>query len=81
MKTILASLAFALCATAAHADYVNGYIRKDGTYVQGHQRSNSNGWAGDNYSTRGNTNPYTGKRGTKSGSDQFGIDCGWSSNC
>ena len=41
--------------------YVRGYIRKDGTVVPGHYRSAPNGTNRDNFSTRGNTNPYTGK--------------------
>ena len=64
MKTILASLAIVLCASAAHADTVNGYMRKDGTYVQPYQRSSPNSTTLDNYSTRGNVNPYTGEQGT-----------------
>ena len=43
--------------------YVNPYHRKDGTYVPGHFRTNPNNTNRDNYSTRGNTNPYTGKPG------------------
>lgn len=52
--------------TLAHADtYVNGYYRKNGTYVQPHYRSDSNNTKLDNWSTRGNVNPYTGSAGTK----------------
>lgn len=53
-------------AFASDADeYVNSYTRRDGTYVEGHMRSSPNGSAYDNYSTRGNTNPYTGERGSR----------------
>ena len=45
--------------------YVKGYTRSDGTYVKGHYRSSPNSTQRDNYSTYGNTNPYTGKAGTK----------------
>ena len=45
--------------------YVNGYTRSNGTYVPGHYRSSPNSTQRDNYSTYGNTNPYTGQRGTK----------------
>ena len=45
--------------------YVNGYTRSNGTYVPGHYRSSPNSTQSDNYSTYGNTNPYTGQRGTK----------------
>jgi hypothetical protein len=34
------------------------------TYVQPYQRTAPNDTLRDNYSTRGNTNPYTGERGT-----------------
>ena len=55
----------ALTASPSVAGYVKGYTRKDGTYVAPHYRSNPNNTQRDNYSTYGNTNPYTGKRGTK----------------
>lgn len=45
--------------------YVSGYIKKDGTYVQGHYRSKPNGNFYDNYSTKPNYNPYTGETGRK----------------
>jgi hypothetical protein len=56
-----------LCAlTALNAQvYVRGYYRSDGTYVQPHYRSYPNHTVYDNYSTKGNINPYTGKKGTK----------------
>lgn len=44
---------------------VRGYSRKDGTYVQPHRRSAPDGNFGNNWSTRGNVNPYTGEPGTK----------------
>ncbi len=62
MKTIFCLLLLTAIAKADH--YVNGYTRSNGTYVQPHMQSNSNNNAYDNYSTRGNTNPYTGTRGT-----------------
>lgn len=47
------------------ASKVSSYYRKDGTYVQSHYRSNPNYTKSDNWSTYGNTNPYTGVDGTK----------------
>lgn len=44
---------------------VHAYVRHDGTYVQSYHATNPNGTKNDNYSTRGNTNPYTGEAGTK----------------
>lgn len=48
--------------TGVHS--VSGYTRKDGTYVQPHQQTNPNSTKLDNWSTKGNVNPYTGKEGT-----------------
>ena len=45
--------------------YVSGYVRSNGTYVQGHYQTNPNNTRNDNYSTRGNVNPHTGEPGTK----------------
>jgi hypothetical protein len=45
--------------------YVRGYMRSDGVYVQPHYQSAPNGTRTDNFSTRGNVNPYTGKAGTQ----------------
>jgi len=44
---------------------VSGYVKKDGTYVAPYRATNPDGTRNDNYSTRGNTNPYTGQQGTK----------------
>lgn len=51
-------------ACASFAGSVRGYYRKNGTYVQPYQRSNSNSTVRDNYSYKGNVNPSTGKVGT-----------------
>jgi len=65
LSMIFLSLALTLSASFALADqWVNGYTRSDGTYVQGHYRSDSNGTVRDNFSYKGNTNPYTGEIGT-----------------
>jgi hypothetical protein len=65
MKKILSFLLISLLFVGtAYAGYVNGYTRKNGTYVQGYNRSDGNGTVRDNYSYKGNTNPYTGSVGT-----------------
>lgn len=46
--------------------YVKGYYRRDGTYVAPHMRSSPDGNSFNNWSTRGNVNPFTGEPGTKS---------------
>lgn len=50
---------------------VEGYYRKDGTCVQPHYRSSPNSTKLDNYSSKGNVNPYTGVEGTKKIEDDF----------
>lgn len=45
--------------------YVAPHYRKDGTYVDGHMRTKPNHTEEDNWSTKGNYNPYTGKPGSK----------------
>lgn len=65
-KIWILAVAGSMAASAAAADdYTNGYYRKDGTYVQGYHHTNPDGNPYNNYSTRGNTNPYTGQPGTK----------------
>lgn len=44
---------------------VRSYTRKDGTFVHAHTRSAPDGNFSNNWSTRGNFNPYTGKAGTR----------------
>lgn len=47
---------------------VDGYTRRDGAYVAPHQRSMPDSSVNNNWSTKGNHNPYTGKAGTQRGS-------------
>lgn len=84
-KLLFAVAVLLLPSSAVTADsYVRGYTTRNGTYVQPHYRSNSDGNAFNNYSTRGNTNPYTGESGYKdpyktnnsfgsSGSSSYGL--------
>lgn len=54
-----------LGAGAAMAQtYVQPHVTKNGTYVEGYVRTAPNNTNLDNYSTKGNTNPYTGHAGT-----------------
>ncbi len=44
---------------------VRGYARRSsGIYVQSYRRTSPNKSKWDNYSTKGNINPYTGRKGT-----------------
>ena len=45
---------------------VSGYTSSSGTYVNPYRATNSNATRQDNYSTKGNVDPWTGKPGTKS---------------
>ena len=48
----------------AFADvYVDGYYRSNGSYVSPHYRSSPDSSTSNNWSTYGNTNPYTGAMG------------------
>jgi len=45
--------------------YVKPHTRRDGTYVEGHMRTNRDRSFWNNMSSYGNTNPYTGRTGTR----------------
>jgi len=45
--------------------YIKKYTRKDGTEVKNHFRTETNDTEADNYTAKGNVNPYTDKKGTK----------------
>ena len=68
MRTFLIVLAALLVSASAHAKggshAVKGHVTKDGTYVAPHQQTNPNGTKVDNWSSKPNVNPYTGKTGT-----------------
>jgi hypothetical protein len=49
--------------TGSHT--VRGHVTKNGSYVRPHRQTNPNSTKRDNWSTKGNVNPYTGKPGTK----------------
>ena len=59
-------------AAAQGVDYINPYTRRDGTYVPGHNRTMPNSTMSDNWTTRGNTNPYTGERGYRDPTPSYG---------
>lgn len=59
-----ALLCLAGTALAKESNSVRGHYRKDGTYVQPHQRTNPDSSRTNNWSSRGNVNPYNGKEGT-----------------
>lgn len=67
-KALLSLVCLALLSTVAFAQgrtRVKSYVKKDRTRVESHQRTKANEKKNDNWSTKGNVNPNTGKKGTK----------------
>ena len=77
MKTILNFSILVLLLFAANplfaqtTTYVPGYVKKNGTYVAPHFKTTPNKTKADNFSTKPNINPYTGKVGTKTNPDPY----------
>src|SRR3954466_12654226 len=65
--TLLAAVLLTGTTYSAAPVHVKGYTKKDGTYVAPHDRTAPNSTKNDNWSTKGNVNPETGKAGTKPG--------------
>jgi len=64
-KLVLSILMVLLMVGYSYAQtMVRGYFRKDGTYVQPYYRTSPNYTVRDNYSYKGNVNPFTGKKGS-----------------
>lgn len=51
--------------TNYNSRYQSGYIKSNGTYVYPHMKTTINSTNTDNYSTKGNTNIYTGTSGSR----------------
>lgn len=70
MKTLSIAIAIFIgsfsVSHAARSVHVRGSTnRRTGTYTAPHYRTAPNRTKADNWSTKGNVNPYTGKEGTK----------------
>ena len=64
-KLIIAAVMLSVAGPAlADSVRVKGHIRKDGVYVPPHTRTAPNSTKLDNWSTKPNVNPTTGKAGT-----------------
>jgi hypothetical protein len=63
--TLILFLSFLICHSQVNPNNhkVKSYYRKDGTYVKSHYRTNRNNTNRDNYTTKPNINPWTGKKG------------------
>jgi hypothetical protein len=81
MKKLLVAVSLVLFSLTTYVDardtYIKGYTKRDGTRVEGHYRSSPDRYKNNNYSTYGNTNPYTGKSGTRT----YGGTCTAYLNC
>ena len=71
MKTLIRFIYTIILITISTSSFavgnhrVSGYTKRNGTYVAPYRATNSNRTQRDNWSSIPNTNPYTGKRGTK----------------
>lgn len=67
MKKIVLFLCLLLgsFSVASGHTLVNGYVTKNGAFVAPHFRTDRDNTMMNNFSTKGNYNPYTGKKGTK----------------
>jgi hypothetical protein len=64
LSTIFLVFCVVVVSLSAFADqYVHGYTRSNGTYVQPYYRSSPNNTVRDNFSYKGNVNSYTGAVG------------------
>ena len=63
--TAFLTVLMATLSVAIGDEYVDGYFKKNGEYVAPHYRSDPDGKFDNNWSTKGNVNPYTGQPGTK----------------
>jgi hypothetical protein len=64
LTAAILAVAVIVPASAQSSHAVRGYTRKDGTYVAPHRATNPDSSRMNNWSTKGNVNPYTGKEGT-----------------
>ena len=62
---ILAVCLLGSMGSFAYGKGVRGYYKKSGTYVKSYHRTNKDRTQRNNWSSKGNVNPYTGKKGTK----------------
>ena len=74
-KLIISAILLVLSVVSAQADvWVNGYFNSYGSWVPGYYRTSPDSSFSNNYSSRGNINPYTGQRGYKRCSSYWGCN-------
>lgn len=68
MRTLIAALSLLALSMPSIAEddvFVDGYTRRDGTYVEPYHRTAPDDTKTNNYSYEGNENPYNGRVGTR----------------
>ena len=65
LKKIFCILFLFSLVLPVQAKYVKGYYKSNGTCVNGYHRTRADYSKYNNYSTKGNYNPYTGQKGYK----------------
>jgi hypothetical protein len=65
VSTQLLPVGTAFARSNPHSTYVHGYTKQNGTHISGYHRTVANHTKLDNYSHKGNYNPWTHKYGTK----------------
>jgi hypothetical protein len=58
-------LVFLFSSNVMARTHVHSYHKRDGTFVHSHNRTDANRTERDNWSSKPNVNPETGKAGTK----------------
>ena len=61
----LATVLLFLSSPVMAGKAVKGYFKPNGTVVAPHYRTKADNSRANNWTSQGNSNPYTGKRGTK----------------
>lgn len=67
LMLVVLSVAIGIAVGNSYAQsptYVKGYIKKNGTYVMPYYKTTPDVSKFNNYGTKGNINPFTGKEGT-----------------
>ena len=62
---VLAMSMVSICGIVFADQYVKPHMRKNGSYVQGHYRSDRDYIRSNNWTQKGNYNPHTGQPGTR----------------
>ncbi len=70
--TVIVLISFGVSISEARSVRVRDTFTKTGTYRPVHERTSPNKTTDDNWSTKGNVNPNTGKKGTRIYKPKYG---------